>query len=263
MVRKDDAMTTIGPVTLTVADATRLTAFYTERLGFAVHAHDGPAVRLGAGGDDLLVLVEDRDAPSAPGTAGLFHFAVLVPSRPALALALAKLVETRTRLQGAADHLVSEALYLADPEGNGIEIYRDRPRETWVREGGQIKMTTDPLDVDTLYDEGAPVLSTWNGLPEGTIIGHIHLRVAQIAPAEHFYCDELGMQLNARYGKQASFVALGDYHHHVAFNTWGGVGAPLPPPGALGLREFGLKIDGGTPGVVTDPSGHAVRLTKR
>jgi catechol 2,3-dioxygenase len=260
VVRKGDAVTTVGPVTLTVADATHQVAFYTERLGLAVHGHDGAYVRLGAGGDDLLVLVEDRDAPPAPGTAGLFHFAVLVPSRPALALALARLVETRTPLQGASDHLVSEALYLADPEGNGIEIYRDRPREAWVREGAQLKMTTDPLDVESLYRDGVDALPSWNGLPEATIIGHVHLRVAHIAPAEHFYCDELGMQLTARYGSRASFVSFHGYHHHVAFNTWGGVGAPLPPPGALGLREFALNVESGTPRDLVDPSGHIVRL---
>ena len=177
-------MTRIGPVTLTVSDLPRSLAFYTERLGFRVHANDGGTARLGAGSGDLLVLVEDTEALPAPGSTGLFHFAVLFPSRPDLALALAHLVETRTRLQGASDHLVSEALYLADPEGNGIELYRDRSRDEWVWEHGQIKMTTEPLDVDALYEEGKAGRASWNGLPAATIIGHIHLRVAHIEPAE-------------------------------------------------------------------------------
>ena len=238
-------MTRIGPVTLTVKDLPRSLAFYTERLGFRVHANDGGTARLGAGSGDLLVLVEDSEALPAPGSTGLFHFAVLFPSRPDLALALAHLVETRTRLQGASDHLVSEALYLADPEGNGIELYRDRSRDEWVWEHGQIKMTTEPLDVDALYEEGKAGRASWNGLPAATlIIGHIHLRVAHIEPAEKFYCGELGFTLDCRYGRMASFVSREGYHHHIAFNTWGGVGAPPPPPRSTGLREF-VSIDCG------------------
>jgi catechol 2,3-dioxygenase len=271
-------MTTMGPVSLTVADLPRALAFYTERLGFRVHADDGGTVRLGAGASDLLVLVEHQGARRAHGTTGLFHFAVLLPSREALALALAHLAETRTLLHGASDHFVSESLYLADPEGNGIEIYRDRPRETWVREAGALRMTVDPLDVEALLQEAATSETEWSGLPAGTVIGHVHLKVARIAPAERFYCELLGFDLTTRYGSNASFVAMGGYHHHVAFNTWAGVGAPPPPEGATGLREFvvhlpdaeevervlarlakaGVPVSPGAP--VRDPSGNAVRL---
>ena len=257
--------TSIGKVRLRVADIDALSEFYERVVGLRSVDREGDLARPGPeGGEPLIELASAPTASPAPSfSTGLFHLAILVPDRPELARALKRVIEQGWRLTGASDHLVSEALYLRDPEGNGIEIYRDRPREAWVREDGQLKMTTDPLDVDTLYDEGVPVLSAWNGLPAGTIIGHIHLRVAQIAPAEHFYCDELGMKLNARYGHQASFVAFDGYHHHVAFNTWGGVGAPLPPPGARGLREFGLKVETGAPRPVTDPSGHVVRLTRR
>ncbi len=271
-------MITIGPVSLTVADLSRSVAFYTERLGFRVHVEGKGTARLGAGAADLLVLIESQDARRLPWSTGLFHFAVLLPSREALARSLARLVETRTPLQGAADHLVSEALYLADPEGNGIELYRDRPREGWVWEDGAVKMTTDPLDLDSLFDEGKAMGSAWRGLPEGTMLGHVHLRVADIASAEGFYCEVLGLDLTARYGTMASFVSAGGYHHHVAFNTWSGIGAPPAPVGAAGLREFvlrfpdssrveqvlararaaGVQVEQGD--VVRDPSGNAVRL---
>jgi len=271
-------MTTIGTVSLTVADLPRALAFYTERLGFRVHAEDRGSARLGAGANDLLVLVERKGAQRAPGTTGLFHFAVLLPSREALALALARLADTRTLLQGAADHLVSESLYLADPEGNGIELYRDRPRPTWVWEAGEVRMTVDPLDVEALLQEAAASNTAWTGMPAGTVIGHVHLRVAHIAPTERFYCDLLGFDLTARFGAKASFASFGGYHHHVAFNTWSGVGAPPPPEGAAGLREFVVHLGGadevegalarlsaaGVPiqpgALVRDPGGNAVRL---
>jgi catechol 2,3-dioxygenase len=274
-------MTTVGPVTLTVADLARAVGFYTERLGFRVHETASGTARLGAGGADLLVLVESNQARPAPRATGLFHFAVLLPSRKDLAEALARLVDTRTPLQGASDHLVSEALYLADPEGNGIELYRDRPRAEWTWENGGIRMTTDPLDVAALLDEAVATASAWRELPEGTVLGHVHLRVAHIAPAERFYCDLLGFELTTRYGAMASFVSSGGYHHHVAFNTWGGVGALPPPEGAAGLKEFVVRYPGaddlgralsriraaGVPVAegdrVRDPSGNVVRLAAR
>jgi catechol 2,3-dioxygenase len=272
-------MTSVGPVSLTVADLPRALAYYTERLGFLIHADDAGTARLGAGGSDLLVLVESRGARPAHGTTGLFHFAVLLPSREALARSLARLARTGTPLQGAADHLVSEALYLADPEGNGIELYRDRPRKDWVWDGDALRMTTDPLDVASLLQEGEASGAPWSGLPERTTIGHVHLKVAHIPPAERFYCGLLGFNLTARYGAMASFVSKDGYHHHIAFNTWGGVGAPSPPLGATGLREFVVNVDhadeierilarvraAGVPvgagARVADPSGNVVRLT--
>jgi catechol 2,3-dioxygenase len=265
-------------VTLTVADLSRSIAFYSERLGFRVHAEGEGSARLGAGAADLLVLLESKGARRLAGSTGLFHFAVLLPSREALARSLARLIETHTRLQGAADHLVSEALYLSDPEGNGIELYRDRPRDAWAWEGTEVKMTTDPLDVDALLEEGSALGSVWTGLPQGTTIGHVHLRVADIASAERFYCDVLGFDLTARYGTMASFVSFGGYHHHVAFNTWGGIGAPSAPVGAAGLKEFVVRLPDsgevervlsraraagapvGPDATVRDPSGNAVRL---
>jgi catechol 2,3-dioxygenase len=274
-------MTTMGPVTLIVGDRQRQVAFYRERIGLRVLSEDASSVHLGVEGGDLLVLEERKDAVRAVGTTGLFHVAILLPSRAALARALARLAETKTPLHGAADHRVSESLYLADPEGNGLELYRDRPRESWVWHDGLVTMTTDPLDVDGLLAEGEAQGTPWRGLPDGTRVGHVHLRVAHIAPAERFYCDLIGFDLTTRYGDGASFVATGGYHHHVAFNTWAGVGVPPPPANARGLKEFvvnlgqagevgravlrlraaGLEVADGN--LVRDPSGNPVRLVAR
>jgi catechol 2,3-dioxygenase len=157
-----------------------------------------------------------------------------------LARALRRLVATDTVLQGAADHFVSEALYLADPDGNGIEIYRDRPRQQWPFVDGQLRMGADPVDFDNLLAErddepGAP-------LAAGTTIGHVHLHVSRLDAAERFYVGVLGFDLMQRYGPSALFVSAGGYHHHIGVNTWAGVGAPPPPSGAIGLRHFVVAL---------------------
>ncbi len=234
--------TSLGAVHLTVTDLDRALAFYTGRLGFRLHERDGAVARLGAGGPDLLVLTGDPAAAVARGAAGLYHFAVLVPTRADLAHVLSHLIAQRTALTGVSDHGVSEALYLSDPEGNGIEIYRDRPSAEWPRSGGELRMTTEPLDVDgvlaTLAGDGA----TWTGLPSGTRIGHVHLHVPHLDAAERFYVGVLGFDLVQRYGGAALFVSAGGYHHHIGLNTWAGVGAPAPPPGAAGLRHFDVLL---------------------
>jgi catechol 2,3-dioxygenase len=234
--------TTVGPVWLTISSLDRALAFYEHSLGFRVHQRESNTVRLGAGAADLLVLTENAKAWPARGTTGLFHLAVLVPSRLALAQVLRHLAESRVPLHGASDHLVSEALYLADPEGNGIEIYRDRPRAEWRYDGAEVRMVTDPLDLDGLLLELEGRDPPWTGLPKGTVIGHVHLRVAEISAAEHFYRDVLGFDLTTRYGASASFLSAGGYHHHVAANTWTSLGAPPPSPGSLGLRAFAVRL---------------------
>jgi catechol 2,3-dioxygenase len=148
-------------------------------------------------------------------------------------------------MQGAADHGVSEALYLADVDGNGIEIYRDRPRGEWPIVDGRLQMGADPIDFDDLLaaaDEKPA--SAGEGLAHGTVIGHVHLHVSRIADAQRFYVDVLGFELVQRYGPSALFVSAGGYHHHVGLNTWAGVGAPPPPPGAVGLRHFDVRLPG-------------------
>jgi len=230
------ADTKLGPVSLTISDLDRSLAFYQDHIGLRLHRRDGDTAHLGVGGPDLLRLTQVPGARRVRGTTGLYHFAILLSSRAALAATLQHLAETRTPLQGLSDHLVSEAIYLADPDGNGIEIYSDRPRGTWRYDGGMLRMTTEPLDVDNLMLELGERDVPWTGLPAGTTIGHIHLQVADITAAEHYYHDVLGFEIVTRYGHSASFLSAGGYHHHIGVNTWAGVGAPPPPAGSVGLR---------------------------
>jgi catechol 2,3-dioxygenase len=236
-----DPATTIGAVHLTVSDLRRSVRFYETHLGFAVHRRDDRTAWLGAGGPDLLILSQCETAPRVRGTTGLYHFAILVPSRDDLARSLRRLVATDTIMQGAADHGVSEALYLADDDGIGIEVYRDRSREQWPIVGGQLRMGADPIDLEALLAEAGRADSA-AGLPPGTVIGHVHLHVSRLEEAHAFYVGILGFELMQRYGPSALFVAAGGYHHHVGLNTWAGVGAPPPPPGAIGLRHFVVKL---------------------
>ena len=284
--------TGIGAVHLTIANLDRSLRFYIDRLGFQLHARQEGRAALGAGGHDLLVLYESPEAKPAPRTAGLYHLAILVPSRIDLARALRHLAVMQTPMQGFSDHLVSEAIYLADPDGNGIEVYRDRPRAEWPYVDGQLQLASDPLDVEDLLREAdrdargtdpasaaAPV-----ELPAGTRIGHIHLHASFLEDTEEFYTRALGLDLMARYGGSATFLSAGGYHHHVAANTWAGVGAPQPPKGAIGLRHFELLVPdsaardrageslqrGGVSVsserealLAADPSGHVIAVTPR
>jgi catechol 2,3-dioxygenase len=237
-----DTATTIGAVHLTISNLERSVAFYETQLGFKVDRRDVQTAWLGAAGPDLLVLSHCETAPKVRGTTGLYHFAVLVPSRIELAYSLRRLIETDTLVQGFADHGVSEAIYLADPDGNGIEIYRDRPRGAWPYVAGRLQMGAAPLDVDHVLKELETSPSLWSGLARDTTIGHIHLHVSHLPDAEKFYVEVIGFDLMQRYGSGALFVSAGGYHHHIGLNTWAGVGAPPPPAGALGLRYFVLKL---------------------
>ena len=234
----------IGRVALRVGSLDRVLPFYRDALGFGVERDargDGqPArVRLTAGGETLLALEERPDAPPrGESEAGLFHVAVRVPDRAALADALARIRRAGATLTGASDHLVSEALYLRDPAGNGVEVYRDRPREAWPRaDDGGVAMDTLPLDLDDLSgaNEGSD-RGDADVLPAGTDVGHVHLEVADLPRAEAFYADALGMNVRARYGDAAAFLAAGDYHHHVGLNTWNGRTSPADD--GLGLAWF-------------------------
>ena len=235
--------TRLGYVHLTVSDLNRSVIFYRQALGFKEHRLEGDTAYLGAGGADLLVLTEHPGARFVSGTTGLFHLAILVPSRLALAQTLKRLADMQTRVDGFADHLVSEAIYLSDPDGNGIEIYRDRPRPEWeYYPNGHLKMATDPLDIHGILAEVEHHPEPWPGLPVDTILGHMHLRVADIARAESFYQDILGFDLMTRYGPAASFLSAGGYHHHIGINTWASAGASPPPPGSVGLRWFAIYL---------------------
>lgn len=232
----------LGPVYLTVSDLERSLDFYENSLGFQVHRSEDSIAYLGEGDSDLLVLHQVSDAIRARATTGIYHFAILVPSRQDLARALRLIIETGTQVQGFADHLVSEAIYLPDPDGIGIEIYRDRPRHEWPYDGDQLRMGTEHLDTESLLAEVDGRDGDWEGLAKGTRVGHIHLHVANIAEAEAFYTGVLGFDLVQRYGPAASFFSVGGYHHHIGINTWMGEGAPPPPPGSLGLRHFVMYV---------------------
>ena len=173
----------------------------------------------------------------------MYHFAVLLPDRKSLARLLYHLAETKLGVQGAADHGVSEALYLADPDGNGIELYRDRRKNEWpVDDLGRLQMGTEALDIDDLVMELKGGLEPYQGLPQKTTIGHVHLQVRNLAEAEQFYNGALGFKVMQRYESGAIFVSAGGYHHHIGLNTWAGEGAPPPPADATGLRWFEVVL---------------------
>ena len=270
-----DPRTTVGTVSLTVSDLERSREFY-ERVVGLVLTGDG---QLGAPERAFLELHGDPAAPPLNRRAtGLFHFAILVPSRADLARSLHRIADARWPIDGASDHLVSEALYLSDPDGNGIEIYRDRPREQWPHRDGQLEMATIPLDLNALLAESSNGSET---VPEGTTVGHVHLQVADLDEAERFYNGVLGFDITVRGYPGALFASAGGYHHHLGLNTWNSAGASPPPPESIGLRNFevvlpdqatldhtiervraagieGETVDGGS--LVRDPSGNGVLL---
>jgi catechol 2,3-dioxygenase len=278
--------TTVGPVYLTVSDLKRSEKFYSEVLGFKpLHPQDHSLTLTADGKTSLLELKEDTAAPQRPAhTTGLYHFAVLVPSRLDLARSLRRIAELRYPIQGGTDHRVSEALYLADPDGNGIEIYNDRPRETWTFPNGEIHMESDPLDYESILALLDGDQRPWDGLAAGTRIGHMHLNVADLVNSEEFYHGILGFDIMVRRSHGALFISAGGYHHHLGLNIWNGAGAPPPLPEALGLRYYGITLpnsaelqklagrvqEAGIPAeeldegfLVRDPSHNGVLLTHR
>jgi len=236
--------TKLGHVHLNVAELERSIIFYQRAIGLRLIKEGKNRAYLGVGGDTLLILTEIPGAERIARRSGLNHFAILAPSRRALGKSLRKLIDTGTELQGGADHLVSEALYLADPDGNGIEIYCDRPRSEWQNEKGQLKMTTDPLDYQGILETANGSNGYWDGLESSTRLGHMHLHVAQLDEATDFYDKVLGFDFLLSYMGSASFLSTGGYHHHIGLNTWNGVGAAPPPPDAAGLRYFSVNLVG-------------------
>ncbi|MBM4193835.1 MAG: VOC family protein [Gemmatimonadetes bacterium] len=272
--------TRVGGVRLQVADLERSSAFYRDVIGFTPIAGERNAFGAPGGSRALVTLVEHRGAAPVPprGRLGLFHFAILLPSREALAGALVHL-HTRGVQLGMSDHLVSEALYLSDPDGLGIEIYRDRPRVEWKTVNGTIAMATEPLDVQSLLAEfPQPV---WNGAPAGTTIGHMHLHVRDLGSTEAFYVNTLGLDLVTRDYPGALFMSAGGYHHHLGANTWARQ-ATAPQPNEAQLLDWelvvrdaaevtavqgrlaaaGYQVTNGSDGsrMARDPSGTAMRI---
>jgi catechol 2,3-dioxygenase len=231
-------------VSLTVAELDRSRMFYERAIGLRATELDNGALALGVAGESPLIeLRGDTSAPRLNRRApGLYHLAILMPTRLDLAFALARLAEARWPLDGASDHLVSEALYLSDPDGNGIEIYRDRPRDEWRRVGDQLQMSTLPLDLDGLVAELRVASELQTSAPAGTTIGHVHLQVGNLEEAEAFYHGVLGFDVMVRDYPGALFVSAGGYHHHIGLNTWHSAGAAMAPSGSVGLRSFAVDL---------------------
>ncbi len=230
----------LGAVHLDVADLPRAVAWYERSLGLRVHEHGEVLAALGDGDELLLVLHEDRGAKPAGRSAGLYHYALLYPSREALARAVLRLEASEVRVQGASDHETHEAIYLADADGNGIELAADRPRSAWPEHLGYAA-GPKPLDFEALMGTVAGErAASW--VAEGMRVGHLHLHVGDIEEGLRFYCDTVGFEVQASLGS-AAFVSAGGYHHHLAFNVWNGVGAKAPPPHAVGLHAWSVWLD--------------------
>lgn len=229
--------THVSHVKINVSDMKEALNFYTGLLGFSILEQSDKDAQLTTDGKtSILSLHEPENPVEKKRTSGLYHFAILLPERADLAAVTIHLAKNDVRL-GASDHLVSEALYLNDPDGNGIEIYRDRRPEEWSWNGSRVEMTTDPLDFENLVkslEEG----QEWQGMPEGTVMGHLHLHVSDMPSAVKFYTEGLGLKIVAEFPGQAAFMSSEDYHHHIAVNVWNGIGAPQPEPDSVGLNAF-------------------------
>lgn len=271
----------IGRVALAVADLDRSIRYYEDVIGLELLERGGEMAQMGAGDHAFLLLHGQPGARPVQRATGLYHFAILVPSRRDLARTLHHLMEIDGAIGGWADHLVSEALYLTDPDGHGIEIYRDRPRAEWPYRGQQLQMASDPLDA-------RGILGELSGPPEshvmapGTFVGHVHLQVANIPATEQFYTGPLGLDRVLRYGPRATFLSYNGYHHHLGANTWAGENlSPAPDDAARllwyelvqpdaaavdeaagRLSDAGHTVERGADGLWTvDPSGIRVLVT--
>jgi catechol 2,3-dioxygenase len=277
-----DPATQVGVVALTVADLGRALDFYTGALGLAELRRDGGEVVLGAGGRPLVLL---REQPGAlpwmvDAMTGLYHLAILTPTRADLGRWLRHYLGQPYPPPGQGDHVVSEALYLRDPDGHGIEVYADRPRETWTWSDGRVKMGGGPVDVRGLLAEAEKDGRPWAGMPAGTTLGHVHLQVGDVAEAEAFYKGVLGFDVVAG-GETSLFVSAGGYHHHLGLNSWHSRGAAPAPADTARLRFYTVTLPSeaaraavlarveaaglasrevGGAVVVEDPWGHAVVL---
>lgn len=236
-------ITFVGHVRVKVENLQRSIQFYQDVLGFDILEQTVSTVKLTTDGKTSFLSLEQPDdvTPKQGRTTGLYHFAILLPDQTALANIVIHLVNEGVRF-GSSDHLVSEALYLHDPDGNEIEIYRDREPNEWKWRGDEVDMAVDPLDFEHLLTHATPE-KPWKKMPKETVMGHIHLHVAELKKTEEFYVNGLGMDVVNRFGAQALFLSYGKYHHHIGVNTWNGVGAPAPAQTSVGLESFTLNFD--------------------
>ncbi|WLV25366.1 VOC family protein [Aciduricibacillus chroicocephali] len=274
--------TFVGHVKIKVTNLERSLKFYQEIIGFNILEKTASTAKLTTDGKtSILTLIQPEDVtPKRGRTTGLYHFALLLPEKSDLANIVIHLSKNNIQF-GASDHLVSEALYLQDPDGNEIEIYIDRDPSDWSWDSEEVAMATDPLDFDSLLRKSEPG-KQWSGLPEKTVMGHIHLHVSDLRKTEEFYVKGLGFEVVNRYGAQALFLSTGKYHHHIGVNTWNGVGAPQPAENSVGMESYTLILSNeeaikdtigrlkkiGTAVIVEngqyftyDPSGNRIELT--
>ncbi len=257
-----DAPVSVTTIGIKARDPAALADYYKHALGLREIARKPGLIALGANELPLLEIEEFRAGrPDDPRAAGLYHTAFLLPSRHDLARWTRHAINDRIEVTGASDHLVSEAIYLTDPEGNGIEIYADRPREMWALDGASLKMATLPLDVNGLLGELAAGETEWTGAPDGSMVGHVHLRVGDAREAERWWRDELGFDTMVRYGGQAVFLSTGGYHHHVGANAWQSAGAKDRDPDRTGLSFVEFKSrTAKAESLHEDPWGNVVRI---
>lgn len=273
-------VTYVGEVGLKVIDIEKMKKFYQEIIGLSLISEEQNKVELGVGGKVLLKLeAMEGTMPKQDRYAGLYHFAILLPTREDLGKILVHLHQQGIQL-GSSDHLVSEALYLSDPEGNGVEIYRDREPEQWSWSNTEVLMAVDPIDAQGLVEAARNSSEPWTAMPDDTVVGHIHLHVSDLAKAREFYREGLGFEVVASMGDQALFLADQKYHHHIGMNVWNGTGIPALPEKEAGLHYYTLIMEEDKRNEaakkirsldmeitehdsyweVKDPSGNAIRL---
>lgn len=234
-----DAHISIGAITLIVNNLAIVSDFYRQKIGLEVISSDATSSSLGQGDTPLIKLIEDKNARRYPNEAGLFHTAFLLPNRSSLAEWYAFSQDNKFPLEGVADHGVSEAIYLSDPEGNGVEMYADRDRSNWnIDKDGGLKIETKPLNTRSLLKDAR---SQWSGTPKGTVVGHVHLQIGELQQADAFYVKELGFTRTVSM-ESASFYGAGGYHHHLAGNIWNSYGSGRRSSNSTGLLEVELLV---------------------
>ena len=251
----------VNRIGLKARDAANIARYYQDVVGLEELSRDGETITLGVDGRPLMDIEADKSAkPDDPRSAGLFHTAFLLPSRADLGRWIQHAIANKIQVDGASDHLVSEALYLTDPEGNGIEIYTDRPKSDWKWNGSQVAMATERLDIPGVVASVPAGDDGWKGAPKNSIIGHVHLRVGDPAEAENWWHKEFGFDTVARYGGAAVFLSSGGYHHHIGANSWQSAGAARRDPARTGLAWVEMRsaqADAAT--AIEDPWGTVIR----